>query len=335
MKPAPVLVLTRRDVAQLLDVDACIAAVEEAFRLQGEGRAPRAGVLGYPAGDGGFHVKAAALDLSRPYFAAKINGNYSDNPKRFGLPAVQGVVALCDAENGSPLALMDSIEITILRTGATTAVAARHLARPDSRVVTICGCGNQGRSQLRALARVLPIETVFAYDMDPETAHAFARDLSRELGIRIEAVADPAAAARSSDVCVTCTPSRRFFLRRADVPAGAFVAAVGADAADKQELEPAVLAAGRLVVDSLDQCATIGELHHALEDGILDRGAVEAELSEIVAGRKTGRTSTEEIVVFDSTGIALEDVAAAAVVYERACQTGRGMAVELGAAPAS
>jgi len=325
----PVLLLTRRDVAALLHLDDCIAAVETAFRLQGEDRAPRPGVLGYPAGGGGFHIKAAALTVSRSYFAAKINANYSENPKRFGLPAIQGLVVLCDAESGSPLAVMDSIEITILRTAAATAVAARSLARPDSRTVTVYGCGNQGRSHLRALARVLPIARASVYDVDAGAARSLARTLADELAFPVEAVADPAAAARSSDVCVTCTPSRRAFLRREDISAGAFVAAVGADAPDKQELEPALVAAGRLVVDSLDQCAAMGELHHALAEGLLDRGAVAAELPEVVAGKKPGRLTSDEIIVFDSTGVAIEDVAAAAAVYERACAAGRGAALDL------
>jgi len=331
---APVLILTRRDVAALLDLDSCIAAVEAAFRLQGEGRAPRPGVLGYPspshAGGGGFHIKAAALPLSRPYFAAKVNGNFSENPARFGLPAIQGVLVLCDAQTGSPLALMDSIEITILRTAAATAVAARHLARPDSTAVAVCGCGNQGRSHLRALVRVLPIARVRVFDRDPEAARSLAAALSGELGLAIETASEPGPAIRASDVCVTCTPSRRAYVRREDVAPGTFLAAVGADAADKQELEPELLAAARLVVDSVDQCAAIGELHHAIERGLMDRGAVAAELAEVVAGRKPGRTSPEEIVIFDSTGVALEDVAAAAAVYERARQVGRGIAVDLG-----
>ncbi|HMF09791.1 MAG TPA: ornithine cyclodeaminase family protein, partial [Thermoanaerobaculia bacterium] len=153
--------------------------------------------------------------------------------------------------------------------------------------------------------------------------------LTDELSFPIEAVSDPAAAARSSDVCVTCTPSRRALLRTEDIGAGTFVAAVGADAPDKQELEPALLAAGRLVVDSLEQCAAMGELHHALAEGLLDRGAVAAELSEVVAGKKPGRLASDEIIVFDSTGVAIEDVAAAAVVYERACAAGRGAAIDL------
>src|SRR5438094_203885 len=123
---------------------------------------------GFPPRAEGFHIKAAALSLSRPWFAAKINGNFSQNRERFGLPSIQGVVLLCDGQNGYPLALLDSIEITIRRTGAATAVAAKYLARADARVVTICGCGNQGRIQLEALSRVRDLEAVHAFDVDPE-----------------------------------------------------------------------------------------------------------------------------------------------------------------------
>ncbi len=320
------LLLTRRDVAELLDLDECIAAVERAFRLHAEGRTLPPGVLGIPAGEGGFHIKAAGLG---GYFAAKINGNFSGNPARFGLPAIQGVVALFDAEKGSPLALMDSIEITILRTGAATAVAARYLARPDARVATVCGCGNQGRVQLRALTRVLPLARAYAFDTDPARAGRFAAEMSAELGIEVAAVADLAAAVKASDVCVTCTPSRRAFLGRADVAPGTFVAAVGADNEDKQELEPTLVASSTLVVDVLEQAATIGELHHALDAGLMTRAEVHAELGEVVAGRKPGRASRDAVTIFDSTGTALQDVAAAVAVYEKARVAGRGLTLDL------
>jgi alanine dehydrogenase len=159
------LLLTRGDVAALLTLDECIAAVEHAFALQAEGKALGPGVLGLHVPGGGFHVKAAGLRLSRFYVAAKLNANFPDNPAR-GLPTIQGVVVLSDGETGQPLALMDSMEITALRTGAATAVAARHLARPDARVATIIGCGRQGRIQLAALARVRKLERVYAVDRD-------------------------------------------------------------------------------------------------------------------------------------------------------------------------
>ena len=324
------IVLSRSEVANLLTLDECLTAVEAAFRLHGEGRIAPPGVLGMPSKGGGFHLKAAFLPLARNYFAAKVNGNFSRNAERFGMPAIQGIVFLADAENGEPLALMDSIEITILRTGAATAVAAKHLARADSKTAVICGCGNQGRVQLRALSRVLALERVFAWDLDPARARACAKEWSGELGIEVSAAPDLAAAVSASDVCVTCTPARAPFLRREDLRPGTFVAAVGADSPEKQELHAGVLASSKVVVDVLEQCAVIGELHHAIEDGLMTRDGVHAELGQIVAGKRPGRESEEEVIVFDSTGTALQDAAAAAVVYEKAIRSGRGTALALG-----
>ncbi len=323
-------ILTRRDVQALLGWDECIAAVEGAFRLHAEGRSLPPGVLGVRAPEGGFHIKAAGLDLGRLYFAAKTNANFPDNPRRHGLPAIQGVIVLCDATDGRPLAVMDSIEVTIRRTAAATAVAARHLARPEARTATICGCGSQGRAQLRALLRVRPLARAFAFDADPAAARSYAREMSRELGIDVTPVESFPGALARSDVCVTSTPSRKAFLLREHVRPGTFVAAVGADSSDKQELDPELMAAGVVVTDVLEQCAAIGDLHHALEKGAMSRSDVHAELADLVAGRKPGRRSAEEITIFDSTGTALEDVAAAAVVYEKALAGGVGLTVALG-----
>ncbi len=227
------------------------------------------------------------------------------------------------------LAVMDSIEITILRTGAATAAAAKHLARPDSSTVTVCGCGLQGRIQLRALSRVLPLAHAFAFDVDPARAGAYCEEMSAELEIDVVPAAGLRAAVSGSDVCVTCTPSRAPFLERAFLRPGTFVAAVGADSPDKQELDPAILASAKVVADVLDQCAAIGEIHHALAAGRIARADVHAELGEVVAGRKPGRTSAAEITVFDSTGTALQDVAAAALVYEKAARIGAGTPIAL------
>ena len=331
MKSEGTLLLTSSQVRSLLSIDECIVAVEGAFRLYGKGKTASPGILGIHAQQGGFHIKAGILELGRNYFAAKVNANFPENATRFGLPTIQGVIVLCDADNGRPLAVMDSMEITTLRTGAATAVAAKYLARKDSRVATVCGCGNQGRIQLRALARVLPLEKAYAYDLAEARALQFARELSAELGILVTAVTDLSSAVRQGDVCITCTPSRRYFLQRHDVKPGTFIAAVGADNPEKQELEPALMAKSKIVVDVLEQCATIGDLHHALRAGLVTAAAVHAELGEIVAGKKPGRTSEDEIIVFDSTGMALQDVAAAAVVYERAVQAGGGMALDFAA----
>jgi alanine dehydrogenase len=325
----PLIVLSRSEVLDLLTLPDCIGAVERAFRLHAEGRTLGPGVLGVPAAGGGFHIKAAGLVGERSYFAAKTNANFPENPRRFGLPTIQGTIVLADADNGVPLAIIESGSVTALRTGAATAVAAKFLARRDARAATIVGCGVQGELQLAAIAAVLPLERAWVLDSDHERAESMAARASATLSLRVEAVKDLRAALGESDVCVTCTPARRAFLTRADVGPGMFIAAVGADSQGRQELEPALVASATLVVDVLDQCAEIGELQHALAAGLMTRSQVHAELADVVVGRRTGRTRADEIIVFDSSGTALQDVAAAITVYEKARATGRGTEVKL------
>jgi alanine dehydrogenase len=328
VKAPETLLLSGREVAELLPMPDCIRAVEEAFRLYGGGEAAAPGILGVHAQRGGFHVKAGLLGCGREYFAAKVNANFPQNPAQ-GLPLIQGLVALFDGDNGCVLAVMDSIQITLLRTGAATAVAAKHLARADSKTVTICGCGNQGRAQLRALLQVLALEVVFAWDLDPERAARFAAEAATP-ALRIEVVRELRAALRQSDLCVTCTPAQKYFVSPDDLGPGTFIAAVGADNENKQELDPQLFGPdNKVVVDVLEQCATIGDLHHAIAAGISSRQSVHAELGAIVCGKKPGRTSREEITIFDSTGMALQDVASAAAVYAKALETGAGLRVHL------
>jgi ornithine cyclodeaminase/alanine dehydrogenase-like protein (mu-crystallin family) len=325
----PLIVLSRGDVLDLLTLHDCIRAVERAFRLHAEGRTLGPGVLGVPAADGGFHIKAAGLVGERSYFAAKTNANFPENPRRFGLPTIQGTIVLADASTGAPLAIIESGSVTALRTGAATAVAAKFLARRDARTATIVGCGVQGELQLAAIAAVLPLERAWVLDTDYERAASMAARATASLGLRVEAAKDLRAALRESDVCVTCTPARRAFVTTGDVRPGTFIAAVGADNRGKQELEPALVVSATLVVDVLEQCAEIGELQHVLAAGLMTRAQVHAELADVVVGRRPGRTRDDEITVFDSSGTALQDVAAAVAVYEKARATGRGTEVKL------
>jgi alanine dehydrogenase len=322
------LALSARDVLDLLTLRACIDAVEGAFRFHADGRTLGPGVLGIPATGGGFHIKAAGLVAERSYFAAKTNANFPSNPRR-GLPTIRGTVFLADATTGEPLALMDSSSVTALRTAAATAVAARFLARGDARRATVVGCGAQGALQLEAIAAVLPLQSIRVVDADHARAEALAGRAAAKLGLDVEAVKDVERALADSDVCVTCTPARRAFVARAHVAPGTFIAAVGADDRGKQELEPDLVASATLVVDVLEQCAEIGELQHALAEGLMTREQVHAELSDVVAGRRPGRTRHDEVTVFDSSGTAIEDVAAAIAVYERARAAGRGTTLTL------
>jgi alanine dehydrogenase len=329
MKSQGTLLLSRSEVADLLSIEECIAAIERVFQMHGEGKTQPPGILGVHAHDGGFHIKAGLLELDRSFFAAKINANFPHNANRFSLPLIQGVIFLADAQNGYPLALMDSMEITIQRTGAATAVAAKYLARPDSKSILICGCGNQGRVSLQALSKIFSLERAFAYDVDRAQAERFANELSAELKIPVQTTDDLRDALKRSDICITCTPSTEFFLKQAYVQPGTFIGAVGADSETKQELEPALLAQNKTVADIVEQCASIGELHHAIASDLMTRQDVHAELGEVVAGTKRGRTSSDEIIIFDSTGMALQDVIAAATVYTKAVGRGAGRILNL------
>jgi len=304
-----VRVFSRDDVRQLLSIDDCIEAVERAFASFGRGELAPPAIAGLHAQGGGFHIKAA---IAGGRFASKINANFFD-----AVPRIKGVIFLADANDGTPLAIMDSIEITILRTAAATAVAAKYLARADARTALICGCGVQARMQARAIARVRPIERLFAYDANRNAAEAFANECGAEV---VDGIVP-------ADIVVTCTPSRSAFLHRVD--AGTFVAAVGADSDDKQEIAPSLLASSKVVTDVTEQAATIGDLHHAILAGAMRRGDVHAELGQVVAGKRPGRERDDEVIIFDSTGMALQDVAAASIVYDRGCERGAGLVVDL------
>jgi ornithine cyclodeaminase/alanine dehydrogenase len=278
--------------------------------------------------NGSFHAKGAALLGDGAKVAIKINGNFLGNPAANALPTVQGIIYLADGANGRPLAVMDSIEVTINRTGAATTLAARHLARRDSRVATVCGAGVQGRIQLAAIAAAVKLGRVHVWDIDGPAAERLAQEMSATLKLDVRSTPD-LAVVRQSDIVVTCTSARRAFLTPELVRPGTFIAAVGADNSDKHEIDPELYAASLAVVDSLEQAAEIGDLHHALEAGAVTRAHVHASLGEILAGTRPGRTDDRSIILFDSTGMGLQDVAAAVAIYRRALETGAGTHLSL------
>lgn len=310
--PPETLILTRTDIARLMQPADWLDAVETGFRAAAVGRAQSPPPMAIEGSRGTFHAKGAAIQLERSYAALKLNGNFPDNPRTTGRPTIQGAILLCDGETGSVLAVLDSIEVTLRRTAAASALAARYLARPDSRSILICGCGEQGAAHLAALRSVLPLKQGLAWDRDPSRAQAFAAEFG------LEAVGELPIGEQACDVIVTATTARAPFLEPRHVRPGTFVAAVGADSPDKSELYPELLRGALVVADVLDQCAVMGDIHHALTAGTIQLADVHGQLSELVAGAKPGRMSDQQVTIFDSTGTALEDVAAAAAIYEKA-----------------
>lgn len=326
----PVLLLREPEIRRLLDPASCLEAVEKAFTACATGGAELPAVinLNVPESRGEIHVKAGHL-RGGSHYAIKIASGFYDNPAR-GLPQNDGMVLVFDARTGAPAALLlDNGFITEQRTGAAGGVAARHLARRDARVVAVIGCGSQARYQLESLALVRPFREARIYGRRPERARACAEEMARRPGMPEGCRFLPAGSVREAvegaDIVVTVTSSREPLVRAAWIAPGAHITAVGSDGPEKQELDPEVLARADLVVaDSLAQCLRLGEIHHAVASGAIAKEKVAAELGEITGGLKPGRRADGETTVCDLTGVGVQDVAAAALVLERARAAGLG-----------
>lgn len=321
--PPPPVVLNEPEIRALLDPPSCIAAVERAFAVYAAGGAELPGVihLDVPEQRGEVHIKAGYLHAGR-YYAVKVASSFPGNPA-LGLSPGNGVVLVFDARTGATSAiLLDNGYITDLRTAAAGAVAAKHLARETIDRVAVVGTGIQARLQIETLVNVRAFRAVCVWGRRQEAAEQCVQDLraSRALpaDCAITAAQNVEAAVRGADIVFTVTASRTPLVRAQWIAPGALVVAVGADGADKQELDVAVLgSADRVVADSLSQCRRIGEIHHALDAGVLDQSRV-SELGDVIAGRAPGRRTDRETIVCDLTGVGVQDVAAAAVVVERA-----------------
>jgi alanine dehydrogenase len=288
-------------------------SVEEIFRLHGLGECamPPKVYLNFKRGD----LRCMPAYAEALGFASVKNVNV--HPGNRDIPTVMATLTLFDPDTGFPLAIMDATYLTAMRTGAAGGVAAKHLAREDARVAAFVGAGAQAHTQLEALLLARPgVAEIRVADLNAESAAALARQGER-LGISVCHLASSAReAVRGADVVVTTTPSRGPVVSADDVAPGAHINAIGADAKGKQELDPALLKRARLVVDSWEQAAHSGEINVPLSQGLIDREDIDAELGEIVAGAKPGRETAEQITVFDSTGLAVQDLACACHVYE-------------------
>jgi alanine dehydrogenase len=324
------LILTQAQIATLATPRDYLAAVEQAFRELANGEVDSLPVGHVPGTGGAFHLKAAVSARSPRRAVIKVNGNFPGNPQRNALPTIQGFVALVDAEDGRLLALMDSIELTARRTAAASALAARHLARRDARRLAFVGCGTQARHHLEALLALdeFAFREMRCYDPLGDCAESLrARGAAAGLvAIVADSVAD---ACRDADVILTSTPSTQPILEPGMVAPGTCLLAVGADNPSKCELAPALLAQSRVVPDIAAQSIAMGDLRAAIAAGAMSAADIHAELAQLVAGTRPGRTRAEETFVFDSTGTAIEDLAAATMLHARAETATAGLLLPL------
>jgi ornithine cyclodeaminase/alanine dehydrogenase-like protein (mu-crystallin family) len=324
-----VLVLTRSDLEALLAVEPVIAAVEEAFREYAR-KAVRLLPRGSLALDG--RDVLLLMPCAMPGAGAvgtKIATVCFDNPRR-GLPTVIGSYLLHDPDTGAPLAFMEASYLTAIRTGATSAVAARRLARPDSRVVACFGAGTQAGFQLRCLQAVLPLERVHVVTRASDTARAFAEAMTRRLRIDVAPAATARQALAAADLVVTATTSPTPVLDGRDLRPGTHVDAVGSFQPSTRELDTEAVRRARVFVDTFEGAwHEAGDVLLPIQEGAIGRDHIVGELAQLVTGAVPGRRAADEITVFKSVGFAAEDAAAARLAYDRARAAGRGLTVEL------
>ncbi|MEF8851739.1 MAG: ornithine cyclodeaminase family protein [Haloarculaceae archaeon] len=332
-------------VERAADFAAVVGAVEAAFAAdaRGDARMPAKSYVDLPQYNGDFRSMPAYLDVrgsdasggqsespgdsdtTGEWDAAAVKwvNVHPDNPREHDLPTVMGTVIYSDPETAVPLALMDGTELTRRRTGAAAAVATKYLAVEDATSMGIVGAGVQSYAQLEAVSQVRPVETVVIADRNDDRVAEFVD----HFGDRFDVRGGPVDEAAACDVLSTVTPVEEPIVH--DVGEHTHVNAIGADAAGKHEIADAVLREAKIVIDDYEQCTHSGEINVPWSAGVLDDSDVHAELGEVVVGERPGREPADGVTLFDSTGLAIQDVAAAHVVYERATEEGLGQPFEL------
>ncbi|RKG63823.1 ornithine cyclodeaminase family protein [Corallococcus sp. CA054B] len=315
----PTLLLSARDLRGLYTVELGLEAVERAFLAHGRGDAlmPPKVYLSLPKYDGDFRAMPAFLDGAA---GVKWVNAHPQNPRKHGLPSVRAVYVLSDPDTASPLAILDGTLLTAWRTGAAGGIASKYLAKKQPRTLGLVGCGVQARVLIDAHRALFGDLELLMADVNAQAAQA----LRKEKGGRVVSLQE----ASGADIVCSATPARAPVVRREWVQAGAHINAMGADAPGKQELDPRLLVEGRVFIDDADQAHHSGEVNVPLHDGLIQAERLAGTLGEVVASRKPGRTGSE-ITVFDSTGLAVQDVALARALYDVALAKGVGQRFDL------
>ncbi len=328
MSSRSTLILTQSDIERLIDMRTAIRVIREAFKAQARGEAtmPPKVYLPLPRGS---DFRAMPSALRRPAVCGIKWVNVHPHNRRKGLPTVMGTVILNEASTGFPLAVMDGLSITRLRTGAAAAVAIDVLARSRVTRAGLVGCGAQAFDQLLGLLQVRRVRQVKVWGHRPGEAARFCRWATRRLPTSLVPVKTVRACIEEAEVVITITPSHRPLVRREWVKPGTHLNAIGADAPGKQELDPKILRDAVLVIDEAVQAIHGGEINVPIAKGQLSHRDIDATLGDVLLGRAKGRTRDDQLTVFDSTGLAVHDVALGYEVYRRARRLNVGQPVRL------
>jgi alanine dehydrogenase len=324
------LLLTKDDVIQVLDMSDCMVAVEKAFAELASGTAVLPLRIGITPPDGlALYMPAYLKEMGA--LACKVVTVYKNNPKKFNLPTTIGKVMLQNPESGEVICIMDGGYLTAVRTGAASGVATKLLSRTDKdQVAGIFGAGVQARTQLWAVTVARSISRAYVYDFAPEAVSAFVKDMSAKLRLEVIPADSPSQVLAESDIICTATSSASPIFDGTQVRPGTHINGVGSHSPGARELDTAIVMRSKIVADSYEACLKeAGDIMIPLQEGAITQANIQAELGEVITGRKPGRTKAADITLFKSNGLAIQDAATAKVVYEKALKAGIGRQVEL------
>lgn len=314
------LIITQQEIEQALTLNDYISIIEEVHARHARHEVFDPDLLHADVQKGEFHIKTGGLIYpEHQYYGVKLNGGFPENRQLYHLPNILGIIYICDARNGYPLAIMDSVTISRFRTGAATAVAAKYLAPAGKIRLGITGYGAQAEVQLQALLNVCDIQEIRVSGRNPEKARTFAENWQDKLPCPIfqDSIENTV---RQSNILVTTTPSRHYYIKKEWVTPGTFIAAIGADSPGKQELEPELVASAIVVADIKKQVCRVGESQHAIRQHLMDDKDIYAELGEIITAQKD-KPASNRTVIYDSTGTALQDIGVGIEIYKKLKQT--------------
>ncbi|MDR7151839.1 ornithine cyclodeaminase/alanine dehydrogenase [Hydrogenophaga palleronii] len=323
------LLLNKEQVGRLICMKEVIGTVEEAYKAFNSGQVnqpPYTCIHLPPSGEIDFKISHSSANDIISMKAS--SGGFPNNPADHGVPSGMGTVLLFDARSCALICVMDGSLLTGLRTGAAGAVSVKVLARQNARKITSIGTGNQARMQIRAIREVMKIEEIHAWDHHPENLARFKADIEREFDIPVVMARSMREAVEQADILITTTRGKGSLVEAAWIQPGTHIVAMGTDTYGKQELEPEIFRNAKIVNDSIAQCIEKGETWHPLNQNIITRADIHAELGEILLGKKPGRETDDEITIFDSTGMAIQDNTTADKIYRNAIASQTGTTFE-------
>lgn len=324
------LLLNKEQVGRLICMKDVIGAVEEAYKAFNSGQVnqPPYTCIHLPPPRGEIDFKLSHCSANEIISMKASSGGFPNNPTEHGVPSGMGTVLLFDARSCALICVMDGSLLTGLRTGAAGAVSVKVLARQNARKITSIGTGKQARMQIRAIHHVMKIEEIHAWDHHPENLARYKADIEGEFGIPVVMARSMQAAVEQADILITTTRGKGALVEAAWIQPGTHIVAMGTDTYGKQELEPEIFRHAKIVNDSTAQCIEKGETWHPLNQNIISQANIHAEIGEILLGQKPGRETEDEITIFDSTGMAIQDNTTAAKIYRNAIASGTGTTFE-------